>query len=50
VRLWDPETGKELACQFGHDAVIEGLCFTPDGRGVLTTSDDGTVRLWALLP
>ncbi len=32
----------------GHQAKIVGLCFSPDGRTLVSSSLDGTVRLWAV--
>jgi WD40 repeat protein len=50
VRLWNVETGAELACFFGHDETIYSVAFTPDGNRLLTASGDGTIRLWELPP
>ncbi len=30
----------------GHMALISGLAFTPDGRQLVSASDDKTIRVW----
>jgi WD40 repeat protein len=45
VRLWDMETGKELA-RLPHDEAIYALAFAPDGQTVATWSRDGTASIW----
>jgi WD40 repeat protein len=46
VRLWELNTGKELRHFEGHSSFIRSMVFSPDGRQILTGSDDKTARLW----
>jgi len=34
----------------GHDGQAWGVAFAPDGRSIVTGSDDGTARLWGVSP
>jgi WD40 repeat protein len=47
VRLWDAETGQELAVLKGHKNTIWSIGFSPDGEKIVTTSEDKTARLWS---
>jgi RNA polymerase sigma factor (sigma-70 family) len=45
IRLWRPN-GAEVGRFAGHQTRINGLVFTPDGKSLVSASDDGTVLVW----
>ena len=46
ARLWDAESGKEIAHLKAHTDIVNAASFSPDGERVVTASDDQTARLW----
>jgi eukaryotic-like serine/threonine-protein kinase len=46
ARVWDVETGLEVAALRGHVNLLTSVAFSPDGKTILTGSKDGTARLW----
>ena len=46
ARLWDAETGQQVAIMRGHDKEVLSAAFSPDGKRVVTASSDNTARLW----
>ena len=46
VRWWDATTGTELLTKPAHEHRVESVCFTPDGRFLLSAAHDDTVRVW----
>ena len=50
ARLWDAESGIELAVLKGHTNSVMSVKFSPDGKTIATVSHDRTIRLWSLYP
>ena len=48
VQLWDIATGKELRRFVGHNAGVRTISLSPNGKYMLTASEDSTARLWDL--
>jgi WD40 repeat protein len=46
VRIWDTQTGGQLALLQGHNHAVWFVGFSPDGTHILSGSFDKTVRIW----
>lgn len=46
ISLRDPATGRELRTLSGHPKNINAIVFSPDGRSLVSLSDDRTVKVW----
>ncbi|KAL7927983.1 WD40-repeat-containing domain protein [Trichoderma austrokoningii] len=48
IYLWDGSTGqpKDHHVLSGHDRQIKSICFSPDGKSLVSTSSDETVIVW----
>jgi WD40 repeat protein len=48
AKIWDVATGVELMTLSGHTDSLHSVAWSPDGRTIATTSDDGdtSVKLW----
>uniref|UniRef100_A0A8C1K086 Transcription initiation factor TFIID subunit 5 n=1 Tax=Cyprinus carpio TaxID=7962 RepID=A0A8C1K086_CYPCA len=48
-RIMDEKTASESKILYGHSGPVYGVSFSPDRNYLLSSSEDGTVRLWSLL-
>ena len=46
IRLWDVQTGRELHVYEDGMGEVRGVMFSPDGRRLLSGSDDKIIRIW----
>ena len=46
VQIWDVATGATLTVLSGHSRSVAGISFSPDGRFLLSTSLDKSLRVW----
>lgn len=46
IDLRDARSGASVRTFHGHDLDVNDVAFSPDGTRLLTTGDDGAVRLW----
>ncbi|MBI2900485.1 MAG: hypothetical protein HYY17_09885, partial [Planctomycetes bacterium] len=46
LKLWDVESGREIATWRGHRSDVSSVAFSPDGKRALSGSWDQTLKLW----
>src|SRR6516225_9835092 len=45
IRLWDPDTGKEVGSLF-HDSRVKCIAYSKDGKTLASLASDDTIRIW----
>ena len=46
ARVWNTQTGAEWAELKGHGDIVLSIDFSPDGKRIVTASEDRTARVW----
>jgi WD40 repeat protein len=46
AHVWDVATGQPVGPPLRHAAAVSAVAFSPDGKHLLTGSQDGVARLW----
>lgn len=46
IRLWEPDTGRDLRVLRGHLGAVHALAFSPDGALLASGSADTSIRIW----
>jgi hypothetical protein len=46
ARLWDWRAGRLVCPPFEHEQEVHAVAFTPDGRHVLSASDEEALKIW----
>jgi WD40 repeat protein len=46
--VWSLDSGDCLRSLSGHTKDVNSVCVSPDGKYVVSGSDDKTVRVWSL--
>jgi WD40 repeat protein len=46
IELFDMTTGEKINTLSGHTSTVEVLVFSPDGKTLVSTGQDGTILVW----
>jgi WD40 repeat protein len=47
IRIWDAETGAISGEPFmGHTSTVWSVAYSPDGRHIISGSNNSTIRIW----
>jgi len=44
--VWDSETGLLIHQLNGHNGTVNSVCFSPDGKRIVSGSNDHAVKVW----
>ena len=50
VRLWDATMGRLSKTLTGHTSSVNSVCFSPDGKTLISGSYDRTMVFWEINP
>lgn len=48
--VWDAETGVNVQSFNGHTSMLNSVAFSLNGENIVSSSEDGTVRIWTFPP
>ncbi|WP_026100500.1 serine/threonine-protein kinase [Fortiea contorta] len=48
IKLWNLATGEEISTLNGHSLRVNVVSITPDGKTLVSGSDDNTIKVWNL--
>jgi WD40 repeat protein len=46
VTVWDAQNGQETLALKGHSGRVNSVAFSPDGKRLVSGSEDGTLKVW----
>lgn len=46
LKIWDAESGADLATLSGHSQEVTACAYSPDGKQVVSASKDRTLKIW----
>ena len=46
IKVWDAATGAELMALHGHEEHVRPVSFSPDGKRIISVSENGAVKIW----
>ena len=46
MKVWDADKGTEILTLKGHTGRVTSVAFSPDGKRIVSGSEDSTVKVW----